>query len=165
MIKKLFHDAITKGSTRIFAATGLIIGLMIGGCLRVLLSDFSLQAAITWGILIIVTAAILITFDLVINKESRDYLKVIILVFITAIAFFLACILGIWLGGIIIPPGDSGSFGNLISSLLQGAFSFLRGIQKIFNFLSNIFRRNFMFFIILQLLDAAALGFFDRFFY
>ncbi|MDP2943986.1 MAG: hypothetical protein Q8N57_00190 [bacterium] len=120
MIKKLFHDAITKGSTRIFAVTGLIIGLMIGACLQVSLADFSLKATIIWGLIIIVTAAILITFDLMINKESRDYLKVIILVFITAIGFFLACVFGIWLGGIIIPPGDS--FGNLISSLLQGAF-------------------------------------------
>lgn len=163
MIKKLFNDAITRGSTRIFAVTGLIIGLAIGGCLRVSLSDFSLQAVIIWGFLIIATAAILITFDLVINKESRDYLKVIILVFITAIGFFLACVFGIWLGGIIIPPG--GLFNGLLSSLLQGAFSFLRGIQEIFNLLINIFRSNFMFLIIFQLLDATTLGFFNRFFY
>ena len=76
MIKKLFNYAITKGSTRIFAATGLIIGLMIGACLRVSLADFSLQSVVIWGLIIIATAAILITFDLVIEKSSRDYLKV-----------------------------------------------------------------------------------------
>lgn len=123
-VKKLFNDAITKGSTRIFTAVGLIIGLAIGACLQISLSDFSLQGAIIWGFIIIATATVLITFDLVIEKSSRDYLKVIILVFITSVGFFLACILGIWLGTIII----SGDSSNLISSLLQRAFLFLHGI-------------------------------------
>lgn len=126
-IKKLFKDAITKGSTRIFAATGLIIGLMIGACLGVSLDDFSLQAVIVWGIIIIATATILIIFDLIIDKSSRDYLKVIILVFITAIGFFLACILGIWLGTIFISSGGSN---DLISSLYRGLFYFSAASKK-----------------------------------